>query len=349
MPAASNLMLSTGAGFYNFGNSKQAGLKRGIPRCYILVPKGTVIPASAFVSQAAFYTYLTASAQGLIADARSNRWFRINKIDTFKDETKKMATVDTGLDQYAGTEYNTKHSFRVPIASQADVIEYKQLDGCEDYSDVIILDTKGQVWYTKDPAGTNGAAALTLAQWKTADFESPDDKDALGVAMFSVQFADRLQLNRNMGLYAAGLSPDNLPGLVNAIITDYTDILGAPLSYVSTTDMIVGVKAADNSYDLVAIYGAVFTAACFVFSNLTGGVVFGTQPLLHGHGAITVGGQAYNYLWFRFGTAPATLQVECAFAANSVITPSIIPNFFTVTERVQLGVNGANNGVLQFA
>src|SRR4051812_32813187 len=61
----------------------------------IPVPKGTVIPASALASQAAFKSYVQ---NAFWSDTRQNRWQKSPKLVDFKDGTKEPVMED--LDGY---------------------------------------------------------------------------------------------------------------------------------------------------------------------------------------------------------------------------------------------------------
>lgn len=347
--ADSNLNLAQPTNFGNLGNLKGNTLTRGIPKAYIPVPKGTIIPAASLASQAAFYAWLqTAATTGLIADSRSNRSFIFNNIDSFKDDTKTMGTVDTGLKQFQGTRYDTKHTFRY-LQSYANYIEATSFNNCQNQYDMFILDSNTNLWATPDPAGTGGALALSLAQFIVEDAKAPDDKDPLGVYMISVQFDDRRQLNPASRMFATGLSADALTGLVNAQLSDESATLGTPLSIVTTTDMVITAKAGIQSYDIGSpqAFGSALTAAFFVGKNLSTGAAYTTT--IQGQGSIIVGGQTYWYYWLRLSATPASTNIVQVSLAAPSVTNAIIPNFNTVSEQVQVGANGVNCAVKTFA
>lgn len=331
----------------NYGNTGlvTTNIEPGIPKAVVLVPKQTIIPAAEMVSQSTFLNYLnTASAQGLIADSRANRWFALIDLDTFEDKTKAPANVDTGLYQFDHTKFNTKFSFRY-MANKANHQELLNFQNTNAY-DCYIIDAAGNVWGRMDSTGSGGLMSYYIKQLFIMDFKPATVKD-LNVYDLSIQFGNRLQFNEQFAIYQAGIDPDSLVGLENAVLTDVSSTLGTPLSITTTTDVVLVIKTGVGSEDVVSVYGSSLTASCFVATDLTSGTVL-TAPAIHGTGTIIVSNQTYNYVWLRHGTAPtATHKVQYTLAAPSVVN-AIIPNFNMVSEIVQSGVNGANAAVHTF-
>ena len=316
-----------------------------IPKAVILVPLGTIIPAATLASQSAVYTYVNAaSAQGTIADTRTTRWFALTGLDDFKDETKKNNTVDTGLNQFDITKFDTKVSFRY-LTNKQNFQELLKLINTNGYA-VYIVDSAGNLWGRKDPTGAGGLAPYSLLQLFVMDWIMADVKD-FNQYRFSMQFKNRGQFNEDFAIYQAGLDSDSLVGLGNAVATDVSAVAGTPLAIVTTTDVVLTLKAGNGSQDLALAYQGLFTSACFVATDLTSGTVL-TAPAVHGQGTIIIASITYNYVWLRHGTAPTTThQVQYTLAAPSVVN-AVIPNFDYVTEIAQFGVNGANAAVHTF-
>ena len=328
----------------NTGNISQ-NVEPASPKAIILVPNGTIIPAADFVNQATLLTYInTASAQGTIADTRTNRWFALLGLDDFKDATKGFNTVDTGLNQFDITKFNTKFTFRY-LSNKQNHQELLKFSNTNAYS-AYIVDSAGNLWGRIDPTGAGGLAPFSIQQLFIMDWMAADVKD-FNQYRFAVQFKNRTQFNENFGIYQAGIDSDSLVGLENAVAMDISAVAGTPLSIITTTDVVLTLKAGNGSQDLGLAYQGSFTAACFVATDLTSGTVL-TAALIHGQGTIIVGGITYNYIWLRHGTAPtATHVVQYTLAAPSVVN-AVIPNFNAVTEITQSGVNGSNAAVHTF-
>lgn len=339
--ADSNINL---AGYNNFGNTGIIGnnVEPGIAKAALAIPYGTVIPPSAFVSQAALLTYLTAAGHGTNADLRPNRYFLFAILDTFEDKTKAMGSTDTGLYQFDTIKFNTKFSFRA-LVNKANHQEMLSFDNSQNSYAWLILDDKGNIWGTQDLAGSGGIALYTSLSTRVDDWKQPTTKDGLGSYMFTLQFSNRAQFNENFAIFQANLDPASLPGLKNAVMNDVSAVLGTPLTITTTTDIVCIMKAGQNSIDLAQYYQAQLTKACFVATNLTLGTTLTISTL--NKGTIVVMGQSYSYLWFILSAAPIVGNlVQIALAAPSAVN-AIVTNFNSVTEITQTGIDGKNAAV----
>lgn len=341
----SNLNLASYGIYGNTGAIPQ-NIEPGIAKAVALVPKGTIIPASAFVSQAALLTYLMASAHGFLADNRISRFFILNNLDTFEDKTKAMGSTDTGLSQFDTIKFNTKYTFRA-LTNKANHQEMLSFDNSTRY-DCYIWDALTNIWCQQDPAGSGGALALSIEQIRIMDFKPATTKDGLNSYDIAIQFANRNQFNENFGIFNTGINSDAINGLMNAVATDVSATLGTPLTITTTTDIVITLKAGQGSIDLAsaAFYQTYFTTAnkaMLVVTNLTLGTTLTISTLTAG--TIVVAGQTYNYLWLVLSAAPTvTNVVQVALAAPSVVN-AIVPNFNAVTEIAAYGVNGQNAAV----
>lgn len=328
----------------NTGNIFQ-NIEPAIPKAVVLVPKGYTIPATAFTSQSAFLTYLNSSLHGPVADNRKNRWFFLENLDDFKEETKAQATLDTGLNQFMIQKFNPKYSFRY-LSNKANHQELMKFQNSQNLYDVYIWDANTNIWGQADATtGGGGMTAYTLQQINVMDWKPADVKD-MNQYYFSIQLKNRIETNENFAIWTTGVDSDNVAGLMNAVMTDVSSVLGTPLSIVTTTTVVAIMKAGQNSIDLAQYYQGVLTKDCFIATDLTSGATLTISTLTQG--TIVVASQTYNYLTFVLSAAPTTGHlVQIALRAPSVVN-AIIPNFNAVTEIVQVGVDSANACVHTF-
>jgi len=340
----SNVNLAN-VGIYGNTGNVPVNLEPGIPKAVALVPKGTIIPAANLVSPAALYTYIqTAPAQGFIADSRASRWFAFIDLDDFKDETKAMASIDTGLNQLDITKFNTKFSFRY-LSNNANFIEALAFDNAQNFFDCYIIDSLGQIWGRVDPNGNGGLASYSLQQIRVKDAMRPTVKD-INQYVITFQFKNRIQFNENFKIYNGGLDADGITMLQNGVLKDISSIVGTALSITTTTTIVCELKSGQDSQDVFAAYGSSLTAGCFIAKDLTAGTTLTISTFTSG--TVVVAGQAYNYGKFVLSAAPtSTHLVQIALAAPSVVN-AIVPNFNIVTEIAQAGVDGANAAVHTF-
>ena len=338
MSTVSNVDLAQVGVWGNTGNIFQ-NIEPAIPKAVVLVPKSYTIPATAFVSQSAFLTYLESSSHGTLADNRKDRWFFLQNLDDFKEETKAQATLDTGLNQFMIQKFNPKYSFRY-LSNKANHQELMQFQNSQNLYDIYIWDANTNIWGQADSTtGGGGMTAFTLQQINIMDWKPADVKD-MNQYYFSVQLKNRLETNNNFAIWTTGVDSDNVAGLMNAVMTDVSTTLGTPLSIVTTTSAVGIMKAGQNSIDLAGYYQGTLTKDCFIAKNLTTGTTLTISTLTQG--TIVVANQTYNYLWFILSAAPtAGNVVQFSLRAPSVVN-AIVPDFNAVTEITAVGVDGSN-------
>lgn len=310
----------------------------GIIRAVVLVPKGTVIPYTAMVSQSAFATYVNAK---FINDTYTSRWFALTQLDKFEDKTKASNTEDTGRLQLETYNFANKLSFRY-MQTMGNFIELTKLSNVQGF-DLFFIDDFGNWHGTLDVnGGTNGLAAYTLTQLFVPNriFKSTSTGNQY---MFTLQLADPTQTNGNFKYYQANTQPDALVMLQNANLVDVSDIIvpAAPTTTISFT-----VKAGQDSFDVVKAYTSVLTAACFVAYNLTTGLAATISSITKGSSVVS--GETYYWVKAVLSGAPTSGDiVRISLAAPSVVN-AIIPNFNM--ESLPLNnVNGQNCAVHTFA
>ncbi len=302
--------ITTGAGGY---------LEPALIRALVLVPKGTSIPASAMVSQAAFSTYVNAF---FVNNDRSLRWFMFSDLDSFKDETKKASSEDTGVLQTMVFKYAPKYSFRymTGMGNFIEALRFQNWGG-----DFFWIDQNGS-WngWNDTSTGTGSLNAYTNYQLFVEDMGRTTDKTA-NQYMFSVQAKNREQYNDNFAYYAANTDFDAIPMLRNVWLSDLSDVLGTPLGITTTTDVVLGATVNEGATDFIQFYQSALTAACFLAFNKTTGLALTISTAVFG--LITVAGQDYSYAWLTLSAAPtATNVVRFTLANPSVTEPIILAN-----------------------
>lgn len=340
----SNVNLNNVVATGNTGNIANYG-EPAIRKALILVPKSTIIPASAMVSPDAFATYVNAR---FISDNRGGtipRWFGIVNLDDFKNETKKASSEDTGLKQFDIMKYDPKHTFRIMGANMGLFIEFLTFHNCQGTYDYYYIDANGTWLGRKDPTGAGGLASYGLSQLFFMDVDPITDKTANQYS-FAIQASNRRQHNEDFKYYAAGTDTDSIAMLENVVMKDISSIVGTALSITTTTTIVCGAKFDQDATDFFQKYGSSLTAGCFVATNLTAGTTLTISTATFG--VIVVASQAYYYGKFVLSAAPtATNLVQIKLAAPSVVN-AVILNLNVVVETPYPAVDGANAAVHTF-
>lgn len=146
------------------------------------VPVGTVIPATAMASQAAFKTYVQTTS--LYANSRTVRWQMSPKLVDFKDNTKDPNMED--LDGFMNTTQFLPYDWEFRFAngfSGATMNVYQiwknYINGQQDLYSFLFVDANNMWFGTSalDSAGANGLGAvnvsnITVYDWKPATTKS---------------------------------------------------------------------------------------------------------------------------------------------------------------------------------
>lgn len=314
----------------------------GIIRAIVLVPKYTVIPQSALVSPTAFATYVNAR---FVSDTQSTQWYCFNNLDGLKDLTEKAAKEKTGRLNLSIYTFPQTFECRYMVG-MGNFIEAINFQNCQGQYDYFFIDDFGNWHGTRDVSGgTNGLACYTNQQF----FVPGRGMRTVGnnnEYMLEISTADPVQTNGNFKLYQAGTQPDAIVMLGNAVLTDISDTVppAAP-----TTTITFMIKSGQDSYDIVRAYGASFTPACFVATNLTpSGTVISATPSSITTGSNVVGNETYYWIKAVLSAAPTSGNVvRIALAAPSVVNP-LIQNFNLASLTLN-NVNGQNCAVHTFA
>jgi hypothetical protein len=311
----------------------------GIIETVVLAPKGTVIPASAMVSQSAFATYVNGK---FVNDTQSSQWYAFMNLDKFTDETKKTATEDTGRLNLSIYSFPNKFSFRY-MQGMGNFIEATNFNNCQGQFDVFFIDDTGNWHGTLDvTGGTRGLAAYTLQQFFVPNSMRKTTSTG-NQYMIEIQLADPTQMNGNFKLYQANTQADALVMLQNAFLLDVSDVI---IPAVTTTTISFTMKSGQDSFDVVKAYTSVLTAACFVAYNLTTGSAATIASITKG--TSVVAGETYYWIKAVLSVAPTSGDiVRISLAAPSVVN-AIIPNFNMVSLPLS-NQNGANCAVHTFA
>lgn len=340
MATSSNVNLNP---FIASGNTGTIGTfpDLGILRTIVLAPKGTVIPQSAMVSQSAFATYVNGK---FINDTYSSRWFAFMNLDKFEDLTKDTSNEDTGRLNLSVYSFPNKFRFRY-MEGMGNFIEATNFNNCQGQYDYFFIDDFGNWHGTKDvTGGTNGLAAYTNQQFFIPNRKARTTTTA-NQYMIEVSLADPTQTNGNFKLYAAGTQADSLVMLQNAFLVDVSDTLGTPLSIVTTTTIVVTVKAGQDSYDIAKAYGSSLTAACFVATNLTTGATLTISTRTYG--TIVVSGETYYYYILVLSAAPTAGHVVRISLAAPSVTNAVVTGL-NLESLALNNTNGANCAIHTF-
>ncbi|MCD6012883.1 MAG: hypothetical protein K0Q79_2745 [Flavipsychrobacter sp.] len=308
----------------------------GILRAIVKVPKGTVIPATAMVSQSAFATYV--NAKFLLPNTDPLKWYFFNQLDGFKENTENAAKEKTGRLNLSVYSFPTSFECRHMVGA-GNYIEDTKFNNSQGQFDDFYIDDFGNWHGTVDiTGGTLGLACYTVAQFFVPNRRMRTTSTG-NMYMLETSLADTVQTNGNFKVFVAGTQPDALVGLQNAVLQDISDII-APAA--PTTTITFTIKSGQDSFDVVKAYLSTLTAACFVATNLTaGGTAISATPSSITTGTNVVSGQTYYWVKAVLSAAPtAGNVVRIALAAPSVVN-AIIPNF-NMESIIGNNVNGQN-------
>lgn len=303
-------------------------LEPAIVTAAVLVPKGTIIPASAMVSQSVFNTYVQAA---LVNDDNTQRWRMFTPLDKFEDKTKAPSSEDTGLFQTMNVKFNTLYSFRLMLGMGNFIENVKYFQNCQDLYDVFFIDQNGTIQGTTDSTGAGGLQAFYLYQFFV------EDRKAITVAnlnqyTLSIGLGDRAQMNEDYAQYVAGLNILALEMPESVQLYDVTDIVSTPLSLTSYQIALTG-KYGQLSQDLVASYGTVIAAASatavFADYDLTAGAANVITAI--SKQVVTVAGQLYNCIVITITTNTATHVNQISMKSISA-TEAVLPNVWLSNE-----------------
>lgn len=310
----------------------------GIIRAIVLVPKNTVIPQSAMVSQSAFATYVNGK---FLSDTQAGQWYCFNQLDKVTDKTKKPAQEDTGRLHLTVYTFPLSFSCRYMVG-MGNFIEANNFNNCQGQYDYFFIDDFGNWHGTRDvTGGTNGLACYTNVQFYVPGREMRTDKQNNGYTL-EVSLADPVQTNGNFKLYQAGTQPDSIQMIGNAVLTDISDTVPPAVASTSMTFMI---KSGQDSYDIGKAYTSNLTAACFVAYNLTTGASATISSITKG--STIAGGETYWWVKAVLSAAPTSGDVvRISLAAPSVVN-AIIPGLNLQSLSLN-NVNGQNCAVKTF-
>lgn len=244
-----------------FCNAEPGYLAYALP-----VPKGTVIPNTALVSQAAFTTFVQAA---LWANSRTTRWQKSPKLVEFKDGTKEPQTEDldgymvlTQMMPYVWT-YRFANGFS-GATKNLHQIWRADIHQMQNFYDFFFIDSNNMWWGTNalDSTGAQGMGAISLTQIIIPDWVQATPKSANKYNMMIV-LADNGQLNANF----ASVQCSTLASAFLAL-TDVSVTVGVTAT--TSTNIYVSGKIGGNT--LGKQYGAALAiAALWVITDITTG------------------------------------------------------------------------------
>ena len=295
----------------------------------VLVPRGTIVPKSALVSQAAFNIF---ASDAVKADDHSARWFMFTPLDKFEDKTKAASSEDTGLKQKMITKFDTLYNFRY-MANMGNYLEaIKSFQNCQDFFDLYYIDANGNWQGTIDSTGAGGLQAYRLFQFFVEDRKAitttTDNAYTLSIAL-----ADRRQINENFAQFIAGTDIEALGDLMpqSVWLSDVTAIVSTPLSLTSHQVAIVGTFS-EGAADLGQYFGATIAAASptavFADYDQTAGAANVITAIAYS--PVTVAGQLYNCFVLTLTTNTAThvnqISMISVSATEAVLSGTYLAN-----------------------
>jgi hypothetical protein len=330
----------------NGGNTGQINTfpDLGIITACVLVPKGTIIPASDMVTPDAFATYVNGM---FVNNTRNLRWFGFNGLDKFSDETKKVATEDTGRFQFDIYNFPNKFSFRMMknAGNMGNYIEACSFNNTQANFDIFFIDSFGNWHGTLDQTGAGGLQAYELQQfWVPGSMRRTVTTG--NQYMLNIQLGNFDEMNSQFKLYQANYDADSIVMLENAVLTDESSTLSAVVGYTSTTDIIFTVKIGQDSADFVQNYQGSLTAGCFTAYNLSTGAAATISSITQG--SITVASQLYYYVKARLSGAPTAGNLVYVSLATPSAVNAILPNANVVSESINPTQNGNRFAVKTF-
>lgn len=314
----------------NTGQTKYY-LEPALLRALVLVPKGTIIPASAMVSPTAFGTYVAAA---FINNSTSVRWRAFVNLDKFENKTKAASSEDTGLFQTMVSKFNTLYNFRYMTGMGNYLEAVKNFNNCQNFYDVFFIDANGTWQGTQDSTGGGGLQAFNLYQLFVED-RKEITTTTLNAYTISVGLANRREMNEQFNYYAAGTDIEAIVMPQSVVLTDVTSVVSTALSLGASDIAVVGTFS-EGAADLGQYYGyhtngstSLFTIDCFAVTDLTNGsanpiTVFSTKDCV-------VAGQTYNCFVLTVTTNTSGHVNQVALASISAIN-AIVPSTNLTTE-----------------
>ena len=203
------------------------------------VPVGTVIPATALASQAAFTTYVQTTS--LWANSRSSRWQRSPKLGDFKDNTKEPNLED--IDGYMATTQFLPYDWTYRcITGQSGTSKNlwqtwrAYINGQQDLFNVYFVDANNQWLGTSalDSTGAQGLGSISLTNILIYDWGQATTKTA-NKYMMRLMLADNTQLNQYFAGFTCTTNTANYKPLTDVAIVAGTTAISATHIYVSGT------------------------------------------------------------------------------------------------------------------
>lgn len=284
------------------------------------VPKGTVVPASALASQAAFKTYVQTTS--LWANSRVNRWQMSPKLVDFKDGTKEPNTEDldgyinttqwlpydwtfTFANGFSGATFNVFQIWRTYINQQQDLYDFLFVD-----ANNLWFGTQGL-----DSTGAQGMASVAVSNITVFDWK-PATTKTTNKYMLRLIIQNNADLNQNWTSIQSTTQTSTFKAL-----TDVSLVAGT--TTISTTHIYVSGRIGGNT--LGKQYGSTLAAAltAFVITDLTNGTVWTTSAVTYD--AIN---DQYN-ITGSWGTTNTGDTVQVSLATPSVMTAT--PYFAPIT------------------
>jgi hypothetical protein len=222
----------------------------------VAIPKGSVIPASALVTQAAFKTYVQTTS--LWANSRTNRWQITPKLVDFKDNTKEPNMED--LDGYENTTqwlpYDWTFRFANGFSGATKNVHqtWRQFyNQQQNFYDFLFIDANNLWLGTKalDSTGAQGMGGIPVSNITVNDYKPATPKTS-NIYTLRLIIQDNATLNQNF----ASVQSTTLASTFKAL-TDVSIIAGTT----TTTSMHIFVSGMIGGNTLGKQYGATLAVA----------------------------------------------------------------------------------------
>ena len=228
------------------------------------VPKGTVIPKSATLSQAAFATYVNAR---LKSDNRSDRWQVTPKLVQFKDDTKEPTMED--LDGWENTTqwlpYKWTWRFANGFAGATKNVHQiwrKNINQQQNQFDFLFVDANN-LWMGRTGIDATGAASLgavAVSNITVNDFKPATVKEG-NIYTLTLIIQDNADLNENFAAIQSTTQTSSFKAL-----TDVSIIASPVPTTITATHIYVSGRIGGNT--LGKQYGTTLAdITAFVITN----------------------------------------------------------------------------------
>lgn len=247
---------------------------------WMLFPKGTIVPATSFATQAAFLTYM----QGVIwNNLRSGRVQIIPELSDVTDKSKEFITVEH--DNRTIPVIDTPYNLMAQLWQGSNGVSkwmhgqfYKNFSNQTAVYDIVMVDINGAFWFTSLGTTNYGdAKVLNLTTFIIEKWKMQDYKDA-NVYPLRIMLGDPKELNGYEAFYTPAQSADYWYSiaLVDVVMQGHTNVstVTSPNSttHIYVTGFVGGGSQSQGAQTLGLTYGTgLDTASYWAVNDMAGG------------------------------------------------------------------------------